>query len=299
MPMACQRGQAVVEWMGLVLLVLVLAGAVTTVADWDGRSMGGVIADRISCTAKGGCDYGHRSLEVAYGVDDAALVRRHLPGLVYESGERQVPVDWRTCRAVACATAGGDRDMDVHSTDRGARVTVFTRLVRAPGRRYIQYWFYYPDSNTAFAGSDRIWTHSPLLQLGGRVVRGTTAYPGFHRDDWEAVAVNVDDAGEVRTRATSHGHWQWCKWSACKDHWGPATGWARVSRGSHAGHLPLSRRLAPQLPGVHLRERTTTPSGVRLVPLETIDRRRYRRLDRNIAPPWDKEAYRRPESPKS
>jgi hypothetical protein len=297
--MRCQKGQASVEWVGLVLVVaLISAVLVTPAGSFDGRSLGAMVVERISCAAVGTCTSGDRRLQAAYGVRDALLVRRHLPGLVYEPGEQQLPVDWRKCRAVACAIATDDRDMDVHLSRSGQRVTVFTRLIRTPGRRYIQYWYYYPDSNTAFAGSDRIWRHSSLLQVGGLVLRGSREYPGYHRDDWEAAAIAVDRRG-LASRVTSHGHWQSCKWSSCRDRWGPSTGWVRVSRGSHAGHIPLTEGMAPKIPGADVRERTTTAHGIRLIPLETLDRRSYRRLDPGIAPPWEKKAFRAPTSPES
>jgi hypothetical protein len=144
---------------------------------------------------------------------------------------------------------------------------------------------------STFTGSDRIWKQNRLLQLGGLALRGSAEYPGYHRDDWEAASVRVDGTGDVRARVTSHGHWQWCKWAACKGRWGPFAGWTRVSRGSHSGHLPARARrpwgwplrrpteFELQRPGTDLHERTTTPDGIRLVPLETIDRRSYRPQD--------------------
>jgi hypothetical protein len=62
---------------------------------------------------------------------------------------------------------------------------------------------------------------------------------------------------------------------------------------------PRSPRLLPALPGVHLRERTSTAEGLRLIPLETLDRGRYRPRDESVAPPWRKEVYRDPESDRS
>ena len=53
--------------------------------------------------------------------------------------------------------------------------------------------------------------------------------------------MRIDRDGRAAVRSTSHGHWQWCKQAACRDRWGPRTGWTRVSRGSHAGHIPLDR----------------------------------------------------------
>lgn len=278
------------EWIGLVAVVMLVAGGLlTAIPAVDGRSLGGALAHRLTCTVKGGCD---DELSGAYGAADAELVRRHLQGLVFEPGERQVPVDWRDCRAVECALAPDDRELDVHRSEAGLPVTVFTRLSRHGGRRYIQYWFYYPDSNTTWAGSDRIWNHSPAGQLA-RVVTGSKRYPGFHPDDWEGAVVRVEADGRAAVRVTSHGHWQWCK-RGCAGEWGPATGWTRVSRGSHAGHVPTDGE-----PGNGLRERTSTAEGIRLVPLEGIDKDGYRRLDPGISPPWEKDAYANPETPSS
>jgi hypothetical protein len=53
-------------------------------------------------------------------------------------------------------------------------------------------------------------------------------------------------------------------------------------------------RYLPRIPGVNLRERTSTAEGTRLVPLETLDRRRYLRLGPGVAPPWQKGHYRDP-----
>ncbi|MDQ4072287.1 MAG: hypothetical protein M3088_05365, partial [Actinomycetota bacterium] len=244
----------------------------------------------------------------AYGARDAELLRRHAPDVVYEPGERELPVDWRECREVACSTAPDDQDLDAHRSDSGRRATVYTRVIRRRGRTYLQYWFYYPDSNTAFAGSDKLWRRSVLAQLAGRALRGSSQYPGFHRDDWEGYHVRIDRRGRVAVRASSHGHYQWCKQRRCRNRWGPPTGWTRVSRGSHAGHIPLDRgirgamgparfrlRYRARLPGRDMRERTTTADGLRLVPLESIDRRRYRRRAEGISPPWQKPVYRRPE----
>lgn len=286
-----QQGQASVEWIALVVvLALAVGGLLAAMPAVDGRSLGGALAHRLTCAAKGGCE---DELTGVYGAEDAALVRRHLQGLVFEPGERQVPVDWRGCRTVECAVAPDDRDLDVHRSETGLPVTVFTHLSRRGDRRYIQYWFYYPDSNTTWAGSDRIWKHSPAGQIG-QLISGSKRYPGFHEDDWEGAVVRVEADGRAAVRVTSHGHWQWCKQRRCAGRWGPATGWTRVSRGSHSGHVPTD---GP--PGSGPRERTSTADGIRLIPLEGIDRGRYRRLDPGISPPWEKEVYANPEAPTS
>ena len=115
----------------------------------------------------------------------------------------------------------------------------------------------------------------------------------------------IDRRGRVAVRASAHGHWQWCKHIWCKNKWGPGTGWTRVSRGSHAGHIPL--RMSPHLkqwgigvdytplrPGAGLHERSTTSSGIRLVPLETLDHHSYKPQKGGIKPPWTKKAYVNP-----
>jgi len=283
--MRCERGQATIEWVGLVLLASLALGALAAaVPVVDGRSFGGFLSHRIVCTVKrSAC--GDRALERAYGREDAAVLRRHAPAIVYEPGERSLPIDFRECRSTDCSRAPDDRDLDVHRTDAGRRATVFTHVVRRNGRTYLQYWLYYPDSNSTFAASDKVWKYSQLERVA--------KYPGYHDDDWEGYQVRIGRDGRAAVRSTSHGHWQWCKWGGCRGRWGPSTGWTRVSRGSHAGHVPFGR------PGVNLRERTSTAEGLRLIPLEDVDRRRYRALDPGIKPPWRKEAWKDPESPRS
>jgi len=126
--------------------------------------------------------------------------------------------------------------------------------------------------------------------------------------------VRLDRDGDVWVRASSHGHYQGCKWAFCRHRWFASSGWTRVSRGSHAGHVPAQPmpgggrprglgsgavRFRPLIPGRDLRERTTTAEGLRLVPLETLDKRGYRRLDHRISPPWEKRVYGDPESDSS
>ncbi len=300
----CDRGQATIEWVGLVFLAAVALGALAlAVPVVDGRSFGGFLSHRLVCSVRGAA-CSDTAVRRAYGPADAELVRRHAPGVVYEPGERQLPVDYRRCRAVACARAPGDRDLDAHRTDAGGRATLFTRVVRARGRTYIQYWFYYPDSNSAVLGSDKAWGVAARALPGPLLFgRRPRPYPGFHPDDWEGHQVRIDRDGGIAVRSTSHGHHQWCKQAECRGRWGPGTGWTRVSRGSHAGHIPLERavdgrrgvRYRPRIPGVDLRERTSTPEGIELVPLERIDKRGYRRLGEGVSPPWRKRAYDRPE----
>jgi hypothetical protein len=43
----------------------------------------------------------------------------------------------------------------------------------------------------------------------------------------------------------------------------------------------------------------TTAEGLRLIPLETHDTRGYRPQDDEVRPPWEKDAYRDPQSGRS
>jgi hypothetical protein len=287
-----ESGQATVEWLGLVLLIVfVLGGAPALGPHVDGRSFGGFLAHRFACAVEGGrCDDGNPELLRAYGPGDATLVEANAPNMVYEPGEPQLPVDFRRCRVRRCGDATLDPAMDVHRSRSGERATVFTRVVRRGGRTYVQYWFYYPDSNTTWKGVDRAWERSFLLPLVRKLVAGDRHWPGFHLDDWEGYAVRIDPDGSVWSRATAHGHWQGCKQRRCRNRWMRSTGWTRVSTGSHAGHIPDLGR-----PG-----RSSTGEGLRLIPLETLrGKRRYRTRAKGVRPPWKKRAYADPTSDSS
>ena len=265
---------ATVEWTGTTLLVAVALGAAVAFAPaLDGRPLGAAILRAVVCAVNQDCR--DDELAGAYGTEDAALVRRHAPNIVYEPGTYAVPVDYRSCRAHRCADAPDDRELDVSRSKRGEPATAFTRVLRRNGRTYIQYWLYYPDSASSWMGSRRLTKHLP-------------DDPFHHPDDWEGYVVRINPDGSRWVKATSHGHWQWCK-RGCRDRWGPQTGWTRVSRGSHSGHIPGELR----------RERTTTAPNIRLIPAERLDHRRYRPLDKGIKPPWRKTAWTDPEAPDS
>jgi hypothetical protein len=85
-----------------------------------------------------------------------------------------------------------------------------------------------------------------------------------------------------------------------------------VSRGSHAGHIPLRTSLrgvriegslpfvsgsykvkSPAYPGVDVHERTTVSADLTLVPLESVDQNAAPEFD-GITPPWAKPVYRDP-----
>jgi len=306
----------------------------------DGRSLGGFLTHHVMCAAAHGCHDAEEALRLAYGEELADAVRAQAPNLVYEPGERELPVDWRRCRQARCANAPDDPALDTHVGDgrdaRGARrgapggehdvhATAFTRVIRRNGRLYFQYWLY-PDSNSAVAGSDLAWGRSWILPRLADLVTGSSDYPGFHRDDWEGVFVRLDRDGSTWVRASAHGHYQGCKWRECRNEWIRPTGWVRVSRGSHAGHVPFRvtpRRhdprdgpgvprfitpprsgaphwpRVPQVPGRNVDERSTSGEGLRLIPLETLDQDAYSPLDDEVKPPWRKRAYSDPETGES
>src|SRR6185312_11953796 len=104
-----QRGQANVEFVALVLLACVVLGALVAMrGGFDGRALGGFLARHLLCAVTGRCHRDERLLVAAYGERDAGLVRSVAPNLVYEPGERELPVDWRECRRVACSLAADD-----------------------------------------------------------------------------------------------------------------------------------------------------------------------------------------------
>src|SRR5436305_10194684 len=74
-----ERGQASVEWVALLLCVALALGAVVAFVPLvDGRSLGGTVVHAIVCAVRGDCAAadGDRALAAAYGMRDAALVRR-------------------------------------------------------------------------------------------------------------------------------------------------------------------------------------------------------------------------------
>ena len=290
-----ERGQASIEWVGLVLLVgCALAGLLAFVPSMDGRPLGAALARALVCAVKRDCGAEHVALRRAYGERDAALVRSAAPNIVYEPGTFTLPIDYRRCRSHRCSDAPDDRGLDVSRAARGgAPATAFTHVIHRAGRTYIQYWFYYPDSPSTFWHS-----HGILKALG-------IHDPADHPDDWEGYQVRIDPDGSRWVRATAHGGYQWCKHFWCRNKWGRSTGWTRVSRGSHAGHIPLrmepglkrwgiSIHYKPLRPGAGLDERSTTAPNLHLVPLETIARRSYRPQHGGIKPPWTKRVYRNP-----
>src|SRR3954453_1977125 len=133
--MRSESGQASVEFVATILLVaMAFASALAFVPAFDGRPLGASIARAIVCAVRGDCE-SDAALRAAYGERDAALVRNHMPSLVYEPGTYTLPVDYRECRSHRCSDAPDDRGLDVHrAADGGAQATAFTRVVPRGGQ---------------------------------------------------------------------------------------------------------------------------------------------------------------------
>jgi hypothetical protein len=303
--MCGERGQATLEWTAVVLLVALALGGATYAAaaldaPWIGRA--------IRCAILAGCRGLDLTLESAYGEDAAAFVRAYAPGIVYEPGTLTLPVDFRSCRSHGCSDAE-DRAEDVWMTRAGRRATVFTRVVdrrRSGGDLFVQYWLYYPDSTyfgPAFAASKAIPRAVARTPIG--TITRTVA--GHHADDWESYQLRITPEGKVFARASAHhgyaGRLHWPNLNELPFEpglpgsyrggrlvrrrtgaWTPVTGWTRVSRGSHAGHIVTDAGS----------ERRTEPDGLVIVPIERMAPA-DRRDDFGILPPWNKPVYVQPD----
>src|SRR3954470_15870607 len=206
--MRAEQGQASVEWTAAVLVVaLALGAAIAVVPVVDGRSFGAWLGRNILCAFRDRCRNDDADgLDSAYGQRDAALVRRFAANIVYEPGERTLPIDFRRCQLHSCSDAPDDPSLDVSRSDSGTPATAFTHVVHRGGETFIQYWFYYPDSPSTFLGSHEVLKHLP----GGD--------PADHPDDWEGYQVRLRPGADPLVRATSHHGYQGCKEIQCKNH---------------------------------------------------------------------------------
>ncbi len=301
-----ERGQSTVEWVGLLLLVvLLLAGLIAAGVRVPGAALARGIASRILCAASlaESCDGGDPVLIAAYGTEIGKLVRAHMPSLLFERGSSAVPVDFRRCRSTVCGDAA--EHGYVRRTDAGLPVSAFVHVVdcrpdaaeasesegancsgKRAGNLYIQYWTYYADSAT----------------LRSIPVVGEE---GYHSDDWEGVQIRIRPDGSIDERASSHDGYNYdegtANWGSDigsgtlrglaeaagirpVDGWGPETHLLFVSGGSHAGNAFDVRSIERLAPG----------SRVDLIPLEPIAITSDDRF--TIEPPWRKKVWRDPEA---
>lgn len=313
LPGTDRSGQAAVEWIGLTLLVALLASAALAVTGASsGTGLATELAERLVCAVRLQVPCRHDpGLIEAYDAEIAGLLREHAPLISYERGMRSLPVDFRSCRSPDCAN--GSISGRTSASLLGRPVTAFTHVVdcrkpRSPrpesadcsgdaaGNLYLQYWFYYPDS----------------ASLRGLPVIGEK---GFHLDDWESFQVKVAPRGRVLARASSHNGYNglpsagdWASDTAGRfpgaeslrafservglreaNAWTPvvhSNSLLVVAGGSHAGRAG----------GRQQRIRWTPPASLRLVPVEDSSGGDARFA---ITPPWRKRVYFDPEYSKT
>ena len=203
---------------------------------------------------------------------------------------RALPVDYRSCREDPCSL--GPDGGAIEASDSGEPVTLFAHPVdcrpgapRRPapspgvgtpdcsgsraGNLYLQYWAYYPGSDTKAFGD-----------------------AGFHQDDWESFQLRITP-GQTDARASSHhgynyggGPANWLSDAGISDHdaWGPDHGLYYVSGGSHAGHADDDAAA----------ERWTPADAIRIVPLDPIAAA-HPGTSFAISAPWRKHVWTDPE----
>jgi len=255
-----ERGQASPEWLGIVLVVsLVFAAMVAAGLNAPGSDLARAIAERLTCAVNlgEGCGGEPSALMLEYGPEVAELVAERVPLLEYEEGMLALPIDYRECREVACAQGAESGRVSVTNTDEP--VTLFSRVIdcrdpeapvppeascsgEAAGNLYLQYWAYYPDSQTEPFGD-----------------------AGYHPDDWESFQVRITPQG-VEERASSHHGYNGEGGNLVNDvihlasGWADATGRYWISSGSHAGRVGTDEA----------RRRWTNPEDVRVIPIESL-----------------------------
>jgi hypothetical protein len=301
-----ERGQATIEWAGLVCLVsLLIVGLLAAGVRVPGAALARLISSRVLCAAALADHCGDEPVLIAaYGTEVGELVRWHMPSLLFERGSRALPVDFRRCRETECGD-GAKRGF-VRRTDAGLPVSAFVNVIDCrpdgaedaeavgancsglrAGNLYIQYWTYYADSATL--------RDVPIA-----------AEAGYHSDDWEGVQVRIRPDGSVDERASSHNGYNqrpgpvgsWASDAGidpvkhatealglrAENGWGPETHLLIVSGGSHAGNTA----------GIPHIERLTTGNNVHLIPLEPIAATTTARFA--VSPPWRKHVWRDPEA---
>jgi hypothetical protein len=279
-------GQATVEWIGLLLLAMLVLAAVLVTVGWRTVrvSLRNAVLQNLVCAVRLTEDCRNEpELRGAYGPEVAAALRANAPALLYEDGMSALPVDFRSCREDACAEGPGEGM--VARSDDGQPVAAFTHVVdcragaaaateargatcegERAGRLYLQYFFYYPGSATGEG--------STPLKGAIRKGSGLIGHSTYHPDDWESVQIRVDPDGHRYARASAH-H-------------GYGAGWVRdpdslyVSGGSHAGQVRFDASIA----------RTTKDHRLRLIPMREAE---AGGATFAITPPWRKRVHFDPE----
>ena len=172
----------------------------------------------------------------------------------------EVPV-WTSCRHARCARSGR------------AEPVLHVHVVHAAAGPVVELWTYFPDSQTS---------HLPLPALRG-----------FHHDDWEGLMVAFATDGSIRgARASAHSGFNGASpwWEQAADDWAP-TPVSSTARAAPTPRLPAHDSTSPATPGTG-----TSPRSSRGVPpgRRRPGRAARPRFDPEVAPPWEKAAWRNP-----
>ena len=123
--MASQRGQATIEWTGVVLLVaLALAALAAVVSRVDGRALGGSVAHALTCAARGGC-----AAERGSPASAAPRASRRAPPSVPAVEVAGVPAERRLARPSVQAGGRAGRPRDP-----AARAAAASEALRGVGK---------------------------------------------------------------------------------------------------------------------------------------------------------------------
>ena len=244
----------------------------------DGRSFGGFLAHRIACAVA-------RRLPRRRRRARARLRRAPTPRWCASTrpgsstSRASASCRWTTarCRSRACADAPDDRDLDVHRTDAGERATVFTRVLRRGGSDLHPVLALLPRLEHRLGGLGRdLGAQLAAAADRARWCAGPATTPASTRTTGRAIRSGSTRTGASGRAPARTGTTRAASRRSATNRWMRATGWTRVSRGSHAGHIPVSAparaasaraaaprrpRFSPTLPGVDLRERTSTGGG--------------------------------------
>jgi hypothetical protein len=153
-----------------------------------------------------------------------------------------------------------------------ARCVLYVHVVRLPARTVLEYWTYYPRSQT---------DHLPLRAL-----------QGFHHDDWEGLLVAFSSGGRLEgARGSAHLGWNgsvpW--WDEHRDNWATYGGVVYRAAGSHA--LGLQRGDLDLAGDGWNGDLAVVPAGSCELRAADWAGRNARAFDPGAVAPWDKQAW--------
>jgi hypothetical protein len=255
-----QRAQGTVEYLGLLAVLAVLLGLVALVISADAPQIRWASLLRPPRHVRTPDERALRNPALG------ALIASAAPSIVLErdvhGDDLAIPVS-DACRYPGCAAYGR------------ARCVLYVHVVRSAERTVLEYWTYYPRSQT---------DHLPVRAL-----------QGFHRDDWEGLLVAFSPGGHLLgARGSAHLGWNGSSpwWDERRENWAPYGGVAYRAAGSHAVGL---RRGDLDLAGDGWNgDLAVVPAGA--CDLRAADRagRRARAFDPGAVAPWDKQAWSDP-----